>query len=326
MTGDELLCLIADAQHVLPNSGIRLLLELAALCIRGRTCEITFSQRDFALRLGLSRDNVRLAVRELQHHFRIDTSTSNTTTFTLPVEWFSSQLGLFSVGRGLETRPLLPGNQASTMPGNQATSGLETRPWWPKNQATLAEKPGHTGLETRPSGLNSRPLGLETRPQVTQNEQLTEDPGDLIRSDQRFYSRGDSVSLINQIMAHTRLKPEQNDEASLLRDHLKAFMRAHGERAVPPAGPHESMLARCLALASLKDILEKLAALAKKPPGRPREWIWFLIIFGQDFHEIPAEVTVDAVKRFQHKKSPAREQMAFSNDLVKQTAVGVRKL
>lgn len=318
MTYEELIVHVVEISRSLPNSGVRLLWELIGAGIQNRTREITMSQRQLAEQLGMSRDNVALAARELKHHLQIDSSSTNTTTFLLPSDWLETQLGLFAVRER-------PGNQATVAwkngqwwPGKQTSGGLETRPEWPGKPATVDEipgqvdeKPGHSGLETRPRGLN-------TRPRTTQNQQLSD--SSLSIESTEGMSSFVGVLLLEHSIGYANCIPDgRKEDAKEIREGLHGYINHIKPSGPMPKGPDNDIVARCLAIAPNKVLVETLHMMFRERLTPKPSWAWFVTVLCDRIHgKKPNEVPCPEGYR-QGKKNASRESgEQFSSQLLEQ--------
>jgi hypothetical protein len=326
LTYEDLIVAIANEVPKLSGSGLKLLLRLIASGIELGSCEVVVSKYWLAERTGLSREGVTLAARQIAHLVGTESSHGVNTKFVLPAEWFTPQRSLFPVDTRLESRLQSPGNLAAgsqlsrRQPANNpGDSRQETWPQSPNNLATLAKKPG--GFANFP-GDSRQEIGLE----VTQTQSLTDAP-DLIRSDQRFVNAPTVSEQISQITSAIHINPGQEQQAEELCWHLREFMRKYGARGIPPSGPASSTLSRCLAIAPLETLIKSLATMADRKLGRPREWIWFVLLFAQNLRGIEKELMLDAIKQFNKRKPPqAQTAIQFKDGLLQQSTAGVRTM
>lgn len=326
MTYEDLIVAIANEVPKLSGSALKLLLRLIASGIELGSCELAYSKYWLAERTGLSREGVTLAARQIAHLVGAESSHGVNTKFVLPAEWFTPQRSLFPVDTRLESRLQSPGNLAASsqlsrrpLANNPGDSRQETWPQSPNNQATLARKPG--GFANKP-GDSRQEIGL----QPTQNQSLMGAP-DQIRSDQRSVVVLTVSEQISQITAAIHINPGQEQQAEELAWHLREFMRTYGARGIPPSGPASSTLSRCLAIAPLDTLIASLKTMADRKLGRPREWIWFVLLFAQNLRGIEKELMLDAIKQFNKRKPPqAQSSIQFKSELLQQTAAGARTM
>jgi len=326
LTYDELIVAIDDAAPKLSEASLRLLLRLVSLAIQTGSSEIRASHEWLAVQLGMSEEGIARGKRGLAGIVCVEGGHRVTTNYVLPADWFAPQRSLFAVSTGQLPRPVWPTNQARSgqptrpaLPNEPGQITQPTRPAWPTNQASYP---------TNQASLPHEPgqSGQPTRPVLVKNQQLT-DAADQIRSDQRFTSGDELCATINQITHSIHIQPGQEQDAEVLRDHMREFMRAYGARGIPPAGPHTSTLSRCLAIAPLETLLSKLPGMAEKKRGHPREWIWFLLLFAQDILGIEKEPLLDSIKAFNKRKPPAAQTADhFKQELLNTATAGSRRM
>ncbi len=287
---------------------------------------VEISARDLAVDLGISRDAVKVAARALAPWVTSRNNHGVAMLWTLPAEWFVIQRSLFA------------------MP-----SPVDNSARWTSNQATVAwkpgqpvdEKPGHTGLETRPHGRVTRPLwttyqatsGLETRPQDTQVIESTQVSGLETRPSSIDRDRGLSsvepvVNLRDSIETVNRLPEELRQDAENLKRWLRSFFAQIRAGDTIPDGPDEIILAKCLAIAQLGRLAHSLKKLHSKQTRCGDNWAWWVTVFCQRIHGTKDTTAVPAPMGFHQPKKPASHEGGgqFPADLLQKVTAAARTM
>ncbi|HLJ76897.1 MAG TPA: hypothetical protein VKT75_05765 [Acidobacteriaceae bacterium] len=307
MTSEELILLLDSLQTQLPKCANQVLLRLVSKCVTAGTNEVEISGHDLATELNISRDAVTVAARALAGIITVRGGERISTTWVLPGDWFVVQRELFAV--------VSPVEKSSSWQSNQARLA-----WKPGQQ--LDEKPGQTGLETRPAGRVTRPAwttyqastGLETRPAPTENQSddsktgLETRPRSIDRD--RGLSSVERVLLLRDSIEGVNWLPEELRQDG---DQLKRWLRFYFAQTRPqhpvPDGPDEIIQAKCLALANLARLQHVLAQLHKKSTRPGDNWAWFVTVFCQRIKGTKDTSTVPAPPAFrQTKKTPSSER------------------
>ena len=220
---------------------------------------------------------------------------------------------------------------------------------WPGNQANdawkpgdpMAWKPGDKRLETRRKSLETRRSWtsfqaiepLETRRSDTENQQLNpeETPGNqgiLDRSNRALSSVEPVVNLRDSIEQVNTLPEECRENATELKRWLRGFFGKHHPSHTVPEGPDEIILAKCLAIAPLANLVSVLQTLNRKATRPGDTWAWFVTVFCQRIHRTRDLTQVAAPPAFrQPKKNPSTEgQGDFQRDLLRETGAAVGRL
>lgn len=306
MSSEELILLLDQLQTSLPKCANQVLLRLVAKCIAGGTNQVDISAADLNRELRMGKDAVKVAKRALAGV--VDTSGGNgtSTKWILPAEWFVVQRSLFAINSPVENWDNRPGNKdaaawkpgrsPSQLPGSSGletrTPALETRPLWTSYQAA-------TSLETRPVVLenqaDSTKTGLETRPSSIDRDRV-------LSSVDRSISLRDSIDGVNH------LPPELRPEAEELKAWLRGFFGKHHPSHTVPPGPDEIILAKCLAIGPLGNIVKVLQDLNRKNTRPGNTWAWFVTVFCQRLRRTRNPAEVEAQAGFHVPKKPASNE------------------
>jgi hypothetical protein len=326
LSSEELILLLDQLQTSLPKCANQVLLRLVAKCIAGGTNQVDISAADLNRELRMGKDAVKVAKRALAGV--VDTSGGNgtSTKWILPGEWFVVQRSLFAINSPVENWDNRPGNKdapawkpgrsPSQLPGSSGletrTPALETRPLWTSYQAA-------TSLETRPVVLenqaDSTKTGLETRPPSIDRDRV------LSSNEVRLDSR-DSIEGVN------RLPPEFRPDAEELKRWLRGFFAKHHPSHTAPDGPDEIILAKCLAIANLGDLVRVLQQLNRANTRPGDSWAWFVTVFCQRLRRIKNPAEVMARGGFHQPKKPASNEGGadFRSDLLREITAAVGKI
>lgn len=326
MTYAELFVFVDTLREKLPQRAISVLNHLIARCIVEGSNEIELSIIRLAANLGMSPDPVRDAAIRLEGLIEVRVASGVSMRWILPADWFEPQRSLFTVSTAADKYRNLAKNQAGTLletrqvpcekPGRYLTRNQAGNPGNqvgnPGNQAGPAWKPGMSPLETR---------------QVyTQNQQLSDNPRQ-IRSD-RILDSSDHFGIeVDQIVARTKIPAALKREGEILSQYLRAFFDRHGVAGPVPTGPSESTLARILALAPLETILKRLEEMESEKLGRPKKWVWFLLLFAQDLCGISKDAMLTALTKQSERKPPrSAPDPHFAQQTLNHVTAGVRNM
>ena len=326
MTYEELLQKLDDLQTTLPKCANAVLLRLVAKSIALGSNEIEISARDLATELNLSRDAIRVAAHALRGILTVHGSERVSTRWVLSADWFSPQRSLFTASTFVENRSYWPGNQArggretrpevDEKPGqcwtsNQA-SGRVTRPRWTDYQASLDEKPGQSGLITRPA--------------LTQNQQLT-GGGAHDRSIDTSPKGSIEEEVIDRVVHATKLPEHLVDASSVLSEHLRGYAQELGPPHLAAATPDETILARCFAIAPLGELISLLRQMHRKGTRTGDGYAWFVAVFANRIHRIRSQDLRIALQRHSARKPPGRTRdRDFGPSLVNQATAGLSRM
>jgi hypothetical protein len=326
LTYEDLFHFIADIQPSMPKCGLPVLMQLISKALKEGSPTVAMSDGEMALRANISRDAVRVAARALSAIIAIDGGKGTMRKWTLPAKWFFQQRPLFAVPE-IST-------DSSYLPGNQAGGRRVTRQPWASFQASTCletrqppdELPGK--VDELPGNLAWLPgtTCLETRQLSTHNQQLT-DNADPIRSDQIAFSKRENTDRFNQIVCADLLKFEQLEDAAELKENLRAYMRDVGRRDPDSIELGNIVLARCLACASLGELLSLLTTLRKKCTVPGASYAWFVTVFAHRICKIPAKVLQAGFDQQRLRKQAQREmESQFAPDLLQQVLPNVRTM
>jgi hypothetical protein len=324
LTSEELILLLDRLQPTLPKCANAVLLRLVSKCITSGTNEVDISAVELARELNIAADSVKVAKRALTGIVETRGGKGISTVWMLPSAWFVVQRSLFAIDSPVENWGNLPGNQG-------------TPPWKPGHQPQ--QKPGSTSLKTREPSLETRAqwtsfqggTSTGTREVIEENQQddpeyLPGNQGALDRSNRILssvpngYDHRDSIETVNHLPA------ELTEQAEDLRRWLRGFFGKHHPAHTVPNGPDEIILAKCLAIAPVSNLVQVLQVLHRKNTRPGDTWAWFVTVFCQRIHRTQDLAAVKAPAGFhQGKKDPSSERQAqFSADLLQQTTAAAR--
>jgi hypothetical protein len=326
LTYEELILAIANDAPKLSEAALRVLLGLVATGIESGVSEVVLSKQRLADRAGLSREGAARGTRELHEIVTAESTNGVHTVYTMPADWFTPQRSLFAVAGSVENRLHPPTIQAGSrlvprqVPANEpGGSRQRSRQEPPGSQAAAANEPGRSTNEPGSSYQLSRQV-------ETQNQQLTDDP--LDRSN-RVLSSVEGLSIpIGSIERVNHLPSEFYGDAEELKRWLRGFFAKHHTSHTAPTGPDEIILAKCLAIAPLPNLVGVLQDLNRKGTRPGDTWAWFVTVFCQRIHRTKNVAEVKAPEGFQvAKKTPSSEgRREFAADLLQEVAAGVRTL
>jgi len=116
-------------------------------------------------------------------------------------------------------------------------------------------------------------------------------------------------------------------DALRLRLALHQFMQQCGSTRAAEAPPKEEILAKCLAISGVDELLIALREISGSRKCNPNSYIWFVVVFLDHIAGIPWKVTAEYMKQKKERKPPQRQAAAsFQRELVGAAANQVKGL
>jgi hypothetical protein len=297
MKTQALVVAIAKLASELPPAGFVLLHHLIARGITEGTNDIETSQHELSRTLHMARDTVRAAALSLREYIGVDSRAGVGYRFLMPREWFEESKGIFTDFGTVEKLSDWPGNPPGGggfpghfQPENQATKS-------PGNQATMANEeriPGHSWPGNSP---RCSPRGLETRPDITQNQQLTD--GENADPDpDPIHVQLLSFGSIQYIACAKVVPPEHRRDAVELQNALQAYHQQYAPKTRETGPVPAIIIARCLAVASLGELLSELKQMRIRGVRAGSSYGWYPSVFAQRLKGIPPNVLRAALEHF----------------------------
>jgi len=326
MTFEDFLIAVGHEAPALSDAALRLLLHVVAESIQQATYAITLTDRDVCRRAAIWRSQVGQAKHELGRLLSVETKPRQGTVFRLPASWFPLQQTLFTGISGPTVGPRLAHAEDQLWPNSSASPGptvgppgLKDGPVWPNGSASLAQENGHIGPNNGPPG----PTG---GPRLTENQQDASSPSISISSSEVSSTEREYVI---SILSKRFLPADKRPEATILGAELQGVLHRLGNVQEAARFPDDVVLAQCLAIAPLRELLPALAA-AKARRGRPKSYAWAVSVFLEAIRGIDrAKVKLIRFEMAQMRqaKPPGRaEPLPFPDQLVKQAAGQVKSL
>jgi hypothetical protein len=326
MTYDGLILAVEEIADSLRPHAYRLLHHLIATAISEGTNEIQVSSGALAKRLQCSRDKVREAAAALKPYVEVSANHATGHTFRLPAVWFTQGKGIFTDWETVEKSPGLASNQATSWRETRQPVGV--KPGNPggidgENQATgwrETRQPSRTNGEDQATGWR------ETRQPLEQNQQVT--GGEKCRSiDLDSLVQLQSFRSIEEIALCKTLSPEQRADAI----ELSAALRSHQCEFGKPRGDlghvDEQILARCLAVAPLRELHRELKKLREHHTPAGSSYAWYPTVFCQRLKGIKSEIWAAALRHVakQARRRP-QANLDFSTRLTDEVRMGMRRI
>jgi len=285
LTLENFLLALAAESRRLPNNGLRLLIHVVAKVIETSSYTVSLSDREICEELGIGRGHFGLVKGSIAHLVKVHASAGVASTFTVPQSWFPIQPTLFSTDSGtLAGPPVAPnGGHLGESPMPSGTlAGPPVAPngghHWHPDGATLPPNEG----KWHPGGATS---GTLAGPPATENQQLTDAGTHRVLDDRDLSPFREYVF---RVLDGRHLKPARRPEAAELATALQHYLATYGNVENAKTLPDDALLARCLHVAPLRDLLQVLT-LVKPREGRPKGYGWFLTVFLENLKGIPRE-------------------------------------
>jgi hypothetical protein len=309
---------IDEAARHMGAMGLRLYLRLLALGVQMRSNSIEVSDRWLYGDLGISKDGLTVAKRQIARYVTVEVENGVVTRYSLPLPWLSAQSPMFPYQGALLNRADRPAQQDTTalqnrtpVPFSAGHSALSNRADCPAQQGDC---PAEQGGVPRSTGQSAPP----SRAPLTENQQLA--AGALIRSDQTQIPVVDlSIVQIRNVAAIDKLQEEQKEVASLLSSKLVEYCRKHQKEPLVEQYPPERILARCLAIAPYKTLNETLETLSKEGGPTGKKFAWFVTVFLNRIHGIDKQLVTSTFeqvleeKKLRKKQGPLFEDESFNS-------------
>jgi hypothetical protein len=123
------------------------------------------------------------------------------------------------------------------------------------------------------------------------------------------------------------IPPDLWEQANTLKQAVHTFMAQRGEPATARRFPPVEMLAKCMAIAPVAELLDVLQAVSKNPKVRPGSYIWFVVVFLDHCKGIPWKTTKRRMDERKARKQPGRaEPLPFPAQLTQQLVSGVKTM
>jgi hypothetical protein len=324
MSYRDLILLITDRASQLSGVALKLIFRLISIAIQQRSNVVTISCSELARQLGVSRDAITAAHRQLATIFPIETSSgSSKSTFTLPADWFEEwelsaeiresgkllHMTRKSAGPAWKYGSDLPGNQAGKLPRNQAGAGDlpemsvgKPGSMWGKTRQVLQNLPGFQ------AGTNKE----RTCARRVDSTSSSCTPSGL-------------VVVVDRALGNVEILPEQKQDAEILREMLCEYRATFNVAFVYPGGPDRVVIARILAIAPIDElcgVLRKLLTDRVRPGTRD---MWFFTVLMEKIHGVDNNTVRDRIAAMKRKKPPMNETLPnFGPELLGEVAAGMR--
>ena len=178
----------------------------------------------------------------------------------------------------------------------------------------------------RTEGEYQASAGLETRPVVTQNQQLTGDENRGSKDPDPLIQLQDYGS-IQHIACSKVLLPEQRADGMELLSAICTYHSQHAPADRETGAVPELIIARCLAVAPLRELLEELKKMRIHNVRAGRSYGWYPSVFCQRFKGIHPKIWAAAL---QHFAKQARQQpqanLDFSTRLTDELRQQMRRI
>jgi len=326
LTFEDFLISLNGTAPTLSDKSLRLLLHLVATAIQGGTYTITASDRELGKAAGIGDSRMNEVKQQLAGIMAVETRRGCASTFRLPADWFPLQASLFSSTGDPKVRSLLTPSWGLTQPRNGATGDPGMGPGDP---VSGPQRP-QTGVGLTPFRGQSDPgMGL-LDPLVgspsTQNQQDASSPSISISSSEVTSREREYVI---SILSKRFLAADKRPEATILGAELQGVLHRLGNVQVAARLPDDVVLAQCLAIAPLRELLPALA-LAKARHGRPKSYAWAVSVFLEAIAGIDrgkVKLIRYEMAQMRQAKPPGRaEPLPFPDQLVKAAAGQVKSL
>lgn len=326
MTYEDLIVAIDAEAPKLSCVALKLLLRLVSLSIQRGSPEVRASHNWLGEQLGLARESVARASRDLAHIITIQGSIGQVTTFTLPSNWFAQQRSLFAGSEPLKRIHNLPNFQAGSgqdsrqVPANIPGSHLPGKPTaLPGFQAPPAQYLGS-------AANNPGTPCLKSRQPAEQNQQLT--GGALIESNRiQILCTGDLVMHIDRCLHTVEIPEDKVADAALLSEQLYQYKCALGPLRELSAYPDSVVLPRIFAIADIEVLHDRLRKLRANGVHCGKQDMWFFTVLMQKIYGASPKLTASRYDCMNTRKPPMTENLpAFGPELVRQVGAGIRRL
>jgi hypothetical protein len=321
MTYEELLLATCQLSLKLDHTAVKLLWHLIGTAINEGHNEIHTTTRELSKKLKCWRGNITQAAEELKPYIRVSTSQRHGYTFQLPAEWFSESQGIFTDFWAVE--------KPSERSEDRSNDGPEDDPSGPKkpihSRRTEGENRSTDGPQTDPPTAkewrNRSKYGSETGQLPQQNQQLTggeirgsKDPDPLIQLQ--------DYGSIQHIACSKVLLPEQRADGMELLSAICTYHRQHAPANRETGSVPEVIIARCLAVAPLGELLSELKQMRIRDVRAGRSYGWYPAVFCQRLKGIHPKIWAAAL---QHFAKLARQQSQASLDFSTQLTAEIRQ-
>jgi hypothetical protein len=324
MSYEELIVAIENEGTQLSCVAYRLLWRLVSISIQQGSNEVNVSCRTLASQLGVARNSIAQAHRDLAPFIGVAVTNGSTATFTLPAEWFSPQRALFAT---LSPKPVihnLARNRAGTWHETEPVPGTKLSRTWHETEPVPGTKLSRTWHETEPD------LARNCARPGTKLSQLDADTyrnarARIDRSISSCSTPSGLVVLIDRALRTVEILPQQEQDAEILRGALCDYRRDLDAPSLYPGGPDQVAIARILAIAPIEDICGVLRKLltARVHPGK--QDMWFFTVLMQKLHGAPPKLVADRYDSMKRKKPPMNETLPnFGPELLSEVAAGMR--
>lgn len=326
MTYEELIVAIDGEAPKLSHVALRLLLRLVSLAIQQGVAEVRASDNWLAQHLGISREGVARATRDLAKLITVDRRNGCATIFLLPADWFTPQRSLFA-GRDL------PAN-IHNLPTFQAGDGQLSR-------HVPAKSPGRTCQVFRqdlPTFQAPPANSLGSTCQVSRQDLPTLQAGTPIspirtagaRVNRSISSSAEPEGLtgfIDRCLRTVKILPAQEEDAQILSDTLQHYRTACGSDYAYTPEPDETVLARILAIAPIEDLCGVLRTLLTDGVRCGKQDMWFFTVLLQRIHRASPKLTASRYDSMKPKAPSQNENLpGFADELINGTMPKLRRL
>jgi hypothetical protein len=319
--------------HKLRPSAIRLLLHLIATSINDGTQQVRTSRRYLSTLLAMSPKTINRATRRLASLISVETPDGVTTTYTIPSQWFTAQPGLFARQAEISTIHNCGRNSHGAVaqkntPDLDGVAGNPTPLWHKRAQPgrSVGENP-----TPRPISVGENPtprpisVGENPTPQ-TENQRLATSSTNVFDSiESGFSSKELSVQVIDRIARATTVAEENKNDARVLSEHLRAYIRAFGGPHHDKGNPDQLVLARCFAIAPLGDLENLLLNdMRRFTPPAFDSYMYIVSIFAEKIHGI--KNLTAKLKALQPALTPQQRQLQFKNEIINYTMARAKRM
>lgn len=326
MTYEELFFYMTERVMELEGVAGKLLVHLIGTAITEGTNELHATTRSLARDLRCWRNNVITAVEDLKPYIDVSVSQKTGYTFRLPADWFAEGRGIFTDFKSVEKSGTRSAVRTTTGPEDEPPSGRKAYHHRRTNGEDRTTGGAESGPERRTEGENRTSSGAGIGPLVTQNQQLTDrknadpkDPDPLLQLQ--------DYGSIQYIACSKSVTLEQRRDAMELMSAIRTYHREYAPANREDGPVPERILARCLAVAPLGELLSELKKMRLHHVRAGSSYGWYPAVFCQRFKGIHPKIWAAALEHFakQARRSP-QASLDFSTQMTAEIRQGMRRI
>jgi hypothetical protein len=320
----ELIGLIDSMSPSLSGVALKVLLRLINLSMMQGSNEVVISCRELTRQLGVSRDAITQAHRQLAGILSIEVNNgSHAAKFTLPEEWFPKRrMTAALIERGKVFNMAWKPDQPAWK--QDQNTGLESRPDTANIGRTMAWKPGQ--MAWKPGsfwGKTGQDLADLPGNQAASNKERVR--ARRIESSSSCSFSTPSGLYLESVLGAVEISPEHEQDAQILREQIRDYRAKFGKPSRYPTGADRRILAQILAIAPIEDLCGVLRNLldARVAPGTDDSW--FVTTLLDKCSDVPKEAVSACREALKRKTPPMIEtQESFGPELLRSTAAGMK--